>query len=750
MVGLIKKIFKTSSLKIAICVILTVLALFFLDPPFLRYIELKTYDIRMVYRGERVIGPETAVVAIDEKSVTELGRWPWSRAVMAELVRALKAQGVRTIGFDIVFSEPEEDHSLKTLDDISAALNKSASANHAMLELLRKKKRELDTDATFASAIADAANVTLGYLFHFSPAEVAHLKEEDISAGADSIAGSRYGVIQYKRPPEPATLFEARAPLANLEELSSKAENSGFFNAFPDKDGTIRWSPLVIKFRDSYYSSLSVSLLMQYLDWPDTRLFLDTFGVAGIRIGNSLIPTDHTGRMLINYLGPDGVIPHYSAVDVIKGRIPPGTLKDRIVIVGATAIGIYDLRVTPYSPVSAGVNIHATVIDNILRQSFIVRSFAASLLDVLAIISLGLLAGFFVPRLRAVPALLFIMLLTLSFLLVNFLVFSRLNVWLSLVYPMASFLFAYMGITVHKFFTEEKEKKKIRSAFQYYLTSSVINEMLKDPTKLKLGGQKKDLTVLFSDIRGFTSVAEVMSPEELVQLLNEYLTAMTDLVFKYDGLLDKYMGDAIMAVYGAPLDQPDHALRACKTSLEMLFSLDVLREKWRQEGRPDLDIGIGINSGDMVVGNMGSQMRFDYTVMGDRVNLGSRLEGLNKVYGTRIILSEYTRDVVADQLVLRELDSVRVKGKAIPVKIYELLGTQREMTDSLRDFISRFEEGLASYRDCRWDEASRLFEEALKIRSADAPSRLYLERIEKLKIEPPPQGWDGVFTMESK
>ncbi|MDI6726611.1 MAG: adenylate/guanylate cyclase domain-containing protein, partial [Smithellaceae bacterium] len=641
MVGLIKKIFKTSPLKIAIWVILTVIALFFLDPPFLRYIELKTYDIRMVYRGERAIGPETAVVAIDEKSVTELGRWPWSRAVMAELVRALKAQGVRTIGFDIVFSEPEENRGAKALDDISAELGKMASSNQTVQELLRKKKRELDTDATFALAIADAANVTLGYLFHFSPAEVLHLKEKNIAAAAENIASSRYGVIQYKRPPEPGTLFEALSPLANLDELSSKAENSGFFNAFPDKDGTIRWSPLVIKFRDGYYSSLSFSLLMQYLDWPDTRLFLDTFGVSGIRIGNTLIPTDHTGRMLINYLGADGVIPHYSAVDVIKGRIPPGALKDRIVIVGATAIGIYDLRVTPFSPVSAGVNIHATVIDNILRQSFIVRSYAASLLDVLAIISLGLLAGFFVPRLRAVPALLFIILLTLSFLFVNFLVFSRLNVWLSLVYPMASFLFAYMGITVHKFFTEEKEKKKIRSAFQYYLTSSVINEMLKDPTKLQLGGQKKDLTVLFSDIRGFTSVAEVMSPEELVQLLNEYLTAMTDLVFKYDGLLDKYMGDAIMAVYGAPLDQPDHALRACKTSLEMLSSLDTLREKWRQEGRPDLDIGIGINSGDMVVGNMGSQMRFDYTVMGDRVNLGSRLEGLNKVYGTRIILSEY-------------------------------------------------------------------------------------------------------------
>ncbi len=746
----IRQYFRTSPLQIAIFIVISLLILFFFDIAFLRYMELRTYDLRMVYRGERTIGKETAVVAIDEKSLTELGRWPWSRATMAELLNAVKAEGVKAIGFDIIFSESEDNPGIKALKDISDQLAKQKLLNNSLQEMIREKKRQLDTDALLADAIGAAGNVTLGYLFYFSSSEVRHLSEEEISRNAENIASGQYGVVQYRRAPEPGNLFEARAPLANVGELSSRAENCGFFNAFPDNDGTIRWSPLVIAFRDKYYSSLAVSLLMQYLDWPDLRLKLDSFGVSGITIGDRLIPTDHQGRMLINYLGQDNVVPHYSAVDVIRGRIPPGELKDRMVIIGATAIGIYDLRVTPFSPVSAGVNIHATVVDNILRRSFIVQSFWTSLIDILAIILLGLVTGLFVSRLRAVPAFGLTAGLTISFILVNYFIFSRLSIWLNLVYPLLSILFSYMGITVYKFLAEEKEKKKIRSAFQYYLTSSVINEMLKDPSKLRLGGEKKELTVLFSDIRGFTSVSEVLTPEELVHLLNEYLTAMTDLVFKYDGLLDKYMGDAIMAVYGAPLDQPDHPARACNTALEMLSVLDVLREKWRQEGRPDLDIGIGISSGPMVVGNMGSRMRFDYTVMGDMVNLGSRLEGLNKVYGTRIIVSQYSRELVLNQFVLRELDLVRVKGKAIPVKIYELCGTQSDTDKDTRKFISLFEDALARYRNSIWDEALRLFQEALVIRPNDGPTMLYLARVEQLKIHPPAPDWDGVFTMESK
>jgi adenylate cyclase len=373
-----------------------------------------------------------------------------------------------------------------------------------------------------------------------------------------------------------------------------------------------------------------------------------------------------------------------------------------------------------------------------------------TILDICAIIFFGLIIGIVVPRLNAITGIILCFLIVVSFVGVNTLVFSRTNIWLNLIYPVLTMLTIYLVITVYRYITEEREKKKIRGAFQYYLTASVINEMLKDPAKLKLGGDKKDLTVLFSDIRGFTTVAENMkTPEELVHLLNEYLTAMTNVVFTHDGLLDKYMGDAIMAVFGAPLNQPDHPLRACKTALGMIDELKKLQKKWADEGRPVLTIGIGINSGDMVVGNMGSEMRFDYTVMGDSVNLGSRLEGINKEYGTNIVISESTHNAVKNVLFCRELDSVRVKGKNLPVKIYELLGEKKD-AEKWEKAVGIFEEGLSKYRQCLWDEAIISFQRVLEIKADDAPAKLYIVRCQELKKNPPKEPWDGVFTMTKK
>ncbi|HEX7534882.1 MAG TPA: adenylate/guanylate cyclase domain-containing protein, partial [Syntrophales bacterium] len=473
------------------------------------------------------------------------------------------------------------------------------------------------------------------------------------------------------------------------------------------------------------------------------------FGIEGIKIGDINIPTDEKGRMLVNYLGPGKTFPHYSISDIIKGRLSPDTFKDKIVIVGATAIGIYDLRLTPYSSVFPGVEIHATAIDNILHGNFLHRSSGTSLLDVCVIVFCGLLIGIVVPRVKAVQGMILALLIVTVFVVVNAFIFSRYNLWLNVVYPALTMIIIYLGITVYRYITEEREKKKIRGAFQYYLTASVINEMLKDPSKLKLGGDKKDLTVLFSDIRGFTTISEKLTPEDLVRLLNEYLTEMTNLVFKYDGLLDKYMGDAIMAVFGAPLDQPDHAVRACRTALDMMEELRKLQKKWADEGRPVFDIGVGINSGDMVVGNMGSDMRFDYTVMGDMVNLGSRLEGINKEYGTNIVISEYTYAAVKDALFCRELDSVRVKGKKLPVKIYELLGEKKD-AEKWERAVSLFEEGLLKYKLGLWDEAIAAFRKVIEVKQDDAPAKLYIGRCEELKKNPPEGPWAGVFTMTRK
>ena len=714
----IKNIMTLSPLKISIVLVILALVVFFMDPHFLRFMELKALDLRMVSRGQLPTTGQVIIATVDEKSLSEIGRWPWSRSMTAKLVDSLKEYGAKAVGFDIVFAEPEQ--------------SSGPSA-----------------DAILAKSVKSAKNVSLGYFFHTSMKDVEFLTEEYINASGSLIGGSMYSMVREKGHEGDYNLITAYAPVPSIKAIAESGENCGYFNAFPDPDGVIRWSPLVIKFQDNFYYSLPIALLMQYLDYPMIVLNLAEFGVDGVMLGDLRIPTDEIGRLLINYLGPAKTFPHYSISDIIAGRLSPELIKGKIVIVGATATGIYDLRVTPFSPVYPGVELHATVVENILQGNFLEQSAWTTFIDICGIIVFGMIIGIAIPRLKALQGILLVMVLLGGFVAGNTLIFAKYNTWLNMVYPVLTMMTIYLVITVYRYFTEEREKKKIRGAFQYYLTASVINELLKDPTKLKLGGDKKDLTVMFSDIRGFTTISEKLTPEELVHLLNEYLTAMTDIVFKYEGLLDKYIGDAIMAVFGAPVDQPDHAMRSCRTALEMMATLKGLQQKWAAEGRPFVDIGVGINSGDMVVGNMGSNMRFDYTVMGDNVNLSSRLEGINKEYGTHIVISEFTYEVVKEEVFCRELDAVRVKGKKLPVKIYELICERKDAAEH-EEYIGRFHAGLAHYKAARWDEGIAAFKSVLEIRPDDPPAKLYIQRCQDLKEHPPEGEWDGVFTMTRK
>jgi len=745
----LKKLFSISPLKISVGVVLIALVLFFIDPHFLRFMELKALDLRMVSRGVKPPGGEVVIATIDEKSLSELGRWPWPRTTMAELIKKLKEQGAKAVGFDIVFAEPDENSSLKTVQELLQDVKKAGGSKSNLSNILEKKKTMTDTDAIFARSIKDVGNITAGYFFHITDKEVRHLKEDQIVAAQAEIANGRLTMLRSQKGADDSSIIRAYAAQPNLPAISRAAKNCGYFNAFPDSDGVIRWSPLVIKFRDNYYTSLALSLLVQYLEWPTLTLNLAEYGVENVKLGALTIPTDESGRLLINYLGPPNTFAHYSISDILSTSVPREKIEGKIILVGATATGIYDLRNTPFSAVYPGVEIHATVIDNILRQNFLIHSGWTTFLDILILVFSGLLVGFLLPRFRAIAGIALIIILLASFVFFNMVMFTQYNVWLNMVYTFLTIIVIYLGITIYRYVTEEREKKKIRGAFQYYLTPSVVNEILKDPSKLKLGGDKKHLSVMFSDIRGFTTISEKLSPENLVHLLNEYLTAMTNIVFKYDGLLDKYIGDAIMAVFGAPLEQKDHAQRACRTAIEMIAKLKELQKKWAAEGWPEINIGIGVNTGDMVVGNMGSEMRFDYTVMGDNVNLASRLEGTNKEYGTQIIISEFTYEIVKDEFVCRELDAVRVKGKKLPVRIFELLGEKKDEAKWV-EFIRIFERGLAFYRAAKWDEAIHQFGRILEFQTNDYPARLYIERCNELKKSPPEGGWDGIFTLTKK
>ena len=546
-------IMQISPFKITLFAIVLFLALFFLDFRFLRFMELKALDLRMVSRGAMLTGGETVIAVVDDESIKEIGRWPWPRITIAQLVDSFKAAGVKAVGFDIVFSEPDHNSSLKAIEELSAAMKKRGIDGSA-IALLNKKRETADTDAILARSIRRAQNVTLGYYFYINKEDELDLSEKDIAERAERIKNSRYRIINSSdRNPDDSGIRTAYAPEVNIKSISDAAQNNGYFNTMPDTDGTMRWSPLVIKFQNNYYPSLAISVLLQYLNWPMLSLNLEKYGVESIKIGNITIPTDDRGRLLINYMGPSKTFPHYSIHDIIKGKIPVDKLRNKIVLVGVTATAVYDLRVTPFSPVYPGVEIHANVIDNILHQNFLIFSSMIRFIDIIAIIAFGLAMGLIIPRLRAVWGAFVAFVIICVFIGVNLFAFFQFNIWLNLVYPVLTMMVIYLGITIYRYIKEEREKKKIRGAFQYYLTASVINEMLKDPTKLKLGGDKKDLSVLFSDIRGFTTISEKLTPEELVRLLNEYLTAMTNIVFKYDGLLDKYMGDAIMAVFGAPL-----------------------------------------------------------------------------------------------------------------------------------------------------------------------------------------------------
>ncbi len=738
--------------SITVSLIVLVLVLFVTGIRFLDLAELKAYDLRFISRGIEKASPEVVMAVIDEKSLDTEGRWPWPRSKIARLIDILSRHGAKVISFDIGFLEPDENTNLEFIDQFDQKIGRLNIENQQLSEFMEESKLRADNDLTLANAIRQSkAKVILGHFFHMSQASLDYkIDQKDIDNQIDRISKSRYPITIYEeREIEIEPFLKAYAPQGNLEILSEAATGSGYFNMLPDQDGVVRWMPLIIKCGKEIYAPLSIQSVWHYLDRPQMMVKVAVYGVEGIRFGKTLIPTDENGKLLINYLGPDKTFAHYSITDILHGNLPKGTFNNKIVLVGSTAIGIYDVRNTPFTPIFPGLEIHATVIDNILKKNFLNKPKWTQIYDVIAILILGILTGLVMPRLSALRGMIFVSVLFVLHILVSQWLFSHSGLWVNTVYPLLALVLIYTSLTIYRYLTEERERKKIRGAFTYYVSSSVVNEMLKSPEKLKLGGDKKDLSVLFSDIRGFTTISEGLTPEDLVHLLNEYLTVMTDIVFKYEGTLDKYMGDAIMAVYGAPLDQPDHPSRACASALDMMEKLKKLNEKWIREGKTPLDIGIGINTGMMMVGNMGSDQRFDYTVMGDAVNLSSRLEGANKTYKTHILISEHTYERIRDEFACMELDSVRVKGKKLPVKIFQLVG-QKDIPASQKEAMNTFHKALQLYKQQAWDEAIETFETITILDESIHAAELYIKRSLDLKSNPPGSDWDGVFVMKTK
>ncbi len=592
------------------------------------------------------------ILGIDESSIRDFAEkgmiFPFKWDVHAKFTNYVSSGNPKGILFDIMFIDPQ-------------------------------KKEEKNTEKIFSDAIRKAGNVFLDYPFEN--------KEQDKQYADISERLQIMNKIRFPLNPNDNNEPWIKEALPPLPILGREAKGIGFANVQADSDKTNRKMPLVIKYKNNYYPNIDLIILMDYygISVNDVEIKMGNYiKLKNIPIEKMVkpnpertitIPVDDRGFMDINFIGGIGSFNHYSySLFYRDGSMANNdSLKDKLLLIAAYDVtGIAkDVHKSPYGE-TFGIEHHANALNTIMNQDFIIK--LSIWQNILILLIIGIILGFLLPRVSIIISVIITLGIIIIYSVISFIVFDNFNIMTIFAAPILQTFVTFSLIIAYRVVTEQKEKKYIRSTFSKFVSKSVVDDLLKHPEKLKLGGEKKDLTVLFSDIRGFTTISETYgNPQLLVAHLNEYLQSMTDIVFKYNGTLDKYVGDEIMAFWGAPVELENHALDACKAALQMGIDLEILNQNWTAQGRPILKIGIGLNSGEMVVGNMGSSSRMDYTLMGDNVNLGARLEGTNKVYGTLIIISEFTYEHVKDLVIVRELDLIKVKGKTKPVKIYELI-----------------------------------------------------------------------------
>ncbi|HSF38385.1 MAG TPA: adenylate/guanylate cyclase domain-containing protein [Thermoanaerobaculia bacterium] len=678
----------------------------------LRPVELVATDLLMRLRGPQPADPRITIVDIDETGIDGVGRWPWRRIHMARLIDRLKADGARVIALDAVFSEP-------SLHDADADLS--------------------GDDRALAESIRRAGNVVLGYFFR---------QQAGSPPPPGALAGAAFNAVF--EPPEGIPIPRRRGVEANLPLFARAAAAQGFFS-HEREGGVLRHYSLAVRHGGGAYPPLALRAAGLFLGQSELTLASQS-GVAVIEIAGRAVHANERGELWVNYRGPRKTYPTVSAAHVLNGTFQPGTFRDRLVLVGLSESGLADLQASPFGEMP-GVEVHANVADDLLNGTYIRDTGMLAGLSLAALVLLALAVALLVLRTeRHLTGALLAAALVLAWPVLAYWAFVTAGWHLQAVSPVLAGSLALVGSLRYRVATEEARAQRIKQTFQHYVSGAVVDEMLRHPERVKLGGERRQMTVLFSDIRGFTSISETLDPEALVQLLNELFTPMTRIVLDHGGTLDKYMGDALMAFFGAPLNQPDHAARACRATLAMRDELVRLNAGWHATGKLPphltLGIGIGLNSGEMSVGNVGSEAVFGYTVIGDNVNLGSRIEGLNKDYGTQILVSESTREAAGDGLLFRELDWVRVKGKLQPVGLHELLATLPAAADDT-ERAETFARGLALYRAQSFVAAAETFA-ALADRLGDGPAKAFLERCRHYQEDPPPADWDGVEVRKTK
>lgn len=714
----IKKILIYGSFSFFISSFLIVFYIFF--PSLLDSFDNRIRDSYFIFKGETKTSNNVVIIDIDDSSIKEFGQWPWSRNILSKIIENLTNSNIAVVGMDIVFAE--EDRTSPSL----------------IAKKLGIKKELENYDFEFAQVISTSP-VILGYSFN--------IEDNNSSKNSPQIPAI---FIEKNKNSDANYLIEAFGTTLNLPILQENSYSSGFFNIIPDESGVIRSVPLLISYNDTLYPSLALEIVRALNDTQKVFVNYDENGVSNIQLGDFYIPTDKFGRIFINYRGASKSFQYISAKDIYNNNFKAEEIEGKIALLGTSATGLYDLRATPYENVFPGVEVHANVIDNILQGDFLQK---ASYLDGVNIVSIFVLTFVVFFLVSVTPFLLkpFVFLLFFSL----YVVFSYYTLFsyglvLNIVFPMLSIVLAFVFSIIIDFFYNIKQEKAIKNKFASKVSKSVMDDILKNIDKNEFSAKNKEITIFFSDIRGFTQISEQLKAKELIEYLNAYMEPMSTIIIKNQGTIDKFIGDAIMAYWNAPIDVENHADIAVKASLEQLEALDELNRKFVKDKLPTIDIGIGLNTGEVIVGEMGSSLRSDYTVIGDAINLGSRVESLCKYYGSKLNITNFTKDKLKEKYIFRFLDFVRVKGKNQAVEIWQVIGSG-EAKDELKNELEDYHKAIDFYKKSKFLDALELF------RKLDNPEnktnkniyKIYIKRCEEF-IQTPPKDFDGVYEHKNK
>lgn len=671
------------------------------------------------------------IVDIDDASIAKKGKWPWNRNQLAELIQELHQLGAKVVASDMIFPEKEEnvvDTLLKKVEKIGGASLDTQSLNTL--------KQSLDGDKDLAKALSLGSSV-LGITFKKKGTSEGFLPEPLFAIPPnikDSISLPNWPVY-----------------LANIAVLQDAAKMGGSINAALDEDGILRFSPMIIRNNQNVFPSLSLATVYLFLDRPEFKVLLGDYKegelIEGIQLGTRTIPLDRWGRILVPFRGPSYSTPYFSAADVLDKKIKKEEIEGKIVFFGASATAIGDLVATSVSPIFVGIEVHAQIAASILDGYLPHRPLWEKGMRLILLLSIGLSLATLLPFLGPIVTFFVTAILVGGLFYFSQYVWIKENIFFSTILPILNALIIFLINEIAGYLFERKRRKNIRQVFDQYVPPEYLKQMFEEKKKLSLEGESKELSVLFSDIWHFTSIAESLNANEIKKMLNEYLSPMTQVIFNHQGTIDKYIGDLIMAFWGAPVEDPDHAIKAVRTSLAMQKKLGEINQTLQSKIKEKLRIGIGINTGTMNVGDMGSEYRKAYTVIGDEVNLASRTESLTRIYEVNVIITQNTFEKTKSVFFHRLLDKVKVKGKEKAILIYEPICEQMEANEAIKTQLDQHHKALNAYFEKRFDEAESSF---TSMKGQGKLYDLYLTRIAEFKKNPPPQDWDGTFVLESK